>query len=814
MRGGVMDLFNPIPIKASAKLIYQLGEQLISDELVALLELIKNSYDADATSVKVTVNNNIETEYGKGLITITDNGNGMIPSIIINGFLRLSTNYKKINKLSPYFKRKTLGEKGLGRLSFQRLGKYIEVKTLPRLDRLPLMDELDEQYVKKEGYNSFVIRLDWDNFNEDSDFEKITADVIPLKEKDVKYGTSINIYGIRNANFWILNQEKRTRLNSEILSMTNPFVSQKSSDKFNLSLDVNGEKFIVDSIDEKIIDELSDVSVNFSMEDGILHIATRNKRKYFNRIKDEYIEKQKTLGFEVIEDNCDFIDYETKRHTINFNNEDNIRKNIPWIKEDIFNKINGKYAVEFKFSGNFYAVDKTAANRTEISKNLLSQSIYIQKNFTKIGGLWELIAGVYVYRDRFRVLPYGQNDWLGFTKKSQKSKATIYKEGNVSGYIQIDGSKSELLREQTDRQGILKDEYGYNFLNILSRVITEQIFKWDTDSLRANFARPIEDKKTKYLYNSDHSIRFKKLIRVDEEYHKQEAVFNKVVENVKSNETQFSFLDNNKQIAVEEAIKFKNISVEYNKELSQKISIMKGKLDEYKEIIPLLGQTILMETVTHELYRIYSKLAGSLSSLERLLLSLNDYDKKQFVHVIKELNREINDLDMQLNHIAPTHRNKLKDETDLDFRKFIVDNYVNEGVISTRLRERGITCRVNEETFTYKISLGNIIVIFDNLILNSEYWLEKFQIVNPVINFVIKSNATVTIWDNGKGIDPIIENLIFEPFKSQKESGRGLGLYIVQELLALTGASIELLADRNDYGNRYKFQIDFREEYI
>ena len=81
-------------LTASARLIMQLGEQLIEDELVALLELIKNAYDADANNVDVVIDTDTITPYGVGRIEIKDDGNGMIPSIVRNSFLRLSTSFK------------------------------------------------------------------------------------------------------------------------------------------------------------------------------------------------------------------------------------------------------------------------------------------------------------------------------------------------------------------------------------------------------------------------------------------------------------------------------------------------------------------------------------------------------------------------------------------------------------------------------------------------------------------------------------------------------------------------------------------------
>lgn len=809
-----MDFTKPIPIKASARLIYHLGEQLISDELVALLELIKNAYDADATRVQVKIENDVETPYGKGMIIIHDNGNGMLPSIIVNSFLRLATNYKKEKKFSPHFKRRALGEKGLGRLSFQRLGKYIEVSTIPRLNRLLERTEEDIEYIEKKGFNRFDIRMDWEGFAEDADFEEITADIEPIVDDTKKYGTCIKIYGIRNANFWVLNREKRLRLQGEILSMTNPFVSQNIEDKFNLEIDINGERFLVDSIEESVVDKLSDVSVHFEMDKGVLKITSDIKEKYFNRTKEEYLKKQESLKIKMVEDCCEYNNYKIHSTKIDFNNPKEVQENIPWIKEDIFNKIDNKYAVDFSFSGSLYAVDMQAANRTEISKDLLSESVYIQKNFSKIGALWKQISGIYIYRDRFRVLPYGATDWIGFTNLSQKSKATIYKQGNVAGYIKIDGKKSELLKEQTNRQGILQDENGFNFLNILSRVIAHQVFIWDTTAFRANFAAPKQEKGSNYLFNADRSIKFELEPDIEEEYEKKEKSFVKVLDNARESSGQMSLFDDTKDIVVNQAAEYKNISSQYNRALKQKINLMNEKLEEYKEIIPLLGQSIIMETVTHELYRIYSKMASSINELEKICYRESHKGTQQGIilqRIVQELGNEIQNLDLQLNHMAPMHRNKLKDEKNILFKEFLIKNYRDCSVISKQLKEKNIQCEIKGETFSVKMSEGNAIVIFDNIVLNSQYWLEKFSIPVPTIYFELsnKDKKIITIWDNGRGIDPLIENVLFEPFKSQKEMGRGLGLYIVQELLALSGGSIELLPERNRFGHRYKFKIEF-----
>ena len=115
----------------SAAVVRQLGEELVSDEVTAIIELVKNSYDADASYANVIVDNhNFLDEkdlfYGPGnnvkpgYIIIEDNGTGMTYDEIKNGWLTISYSHKReMNKrgeVSPKKGRSQLGEKGLGAL--------------------------------------------------------------------------------------------------------------------------------------------------------------------------------------------------------------------------------------------------------------------------------------------------------------------------------------------------------------------------------------------------------------------------------------------------------------------------------------------------------------------------------------------------------------------------------------------------------------------------------------------------------------------------------------------------------------------------
>lgn len=803
-----------IPISVAARLIYHLGEQLISDELVALLELIKNSYDADATRCVVKVDSSAETPYGPGVITIQDNGNGMLPYTVENDFLRLATNYKKVNKVSPYYKRRTLGEKGLGRLSYQRLGRFVQVRTIPRINRLnETMHPSDRQSIAADQINCIDITMDWDSFTDSDDISKVYATVEEKRVDQPKFGTYIAIQGIRNSNFWELSLEKRRRLQDEILALINPFVETKNTAAFNLELDVNGERFLIDSIDESIVNRLSDVSSHFSFDGHILTLRAEFKEKYIMRQKEQYLESWEKKGFSVVVDKFDVSSYSIKAFTAQLDIESVWEKECQLTAHSV-NLVDSKPATDFAFDGSIYAVDKSVANRTGIDKEIMEESLFVQNNFQKIGKLWDRIAGVYMYRDQFRILPYGKSDWLGFTQRSQKGKATIFKMGNVTGYVRLNGEKSESIREQTNRQGILEDEYGLNFLMILDKIIVQKLFEWDK-AIRNNFTGPKLDPQKNICWTSNRLFGFKQMPNARKAYEEIDAKLDSVLSKTQESSAQVSIYEAErlkKDVSQLTASidTFRKASRDVQTDYQQKLSLTEKMLSEYKEIMPLLGQTLIIETATHELNRIYSNLSQYTSDLSKYSNHLSP-SSPQLAQIVLLLRKEVAGLDMQLNHIMPTQRYKLRDIQDIDLFSFFTKQYIEDNAITRRLEKAQIKCYTLGSPFLTKASIGNMIVIFDNLVINSEYWLDKSNVAKKEIYFECVPGNIVKVWDSGLGIDKEIEGTLFEPFHTMKRDGRGLGLYIVQELLALMGATIELLEDQNIYGNRYKFEIAFQE---
>lgn len=111
--------------------------------------------------------------------------------------------------------------------------------------------------------------------------------------------------------------------------------------------------------------------------------------------------------------------------------------------------------------------------------------------------------------------------------------------------------------------------------------------------------------------------------------------------------------------------------------------------------------------------------------------------------------------------------------------------------------------------FNITVNSGKLIQVFDNLINNSVYWLKHFKVENPCINIKIDS-PWVYFADNGLGIDQSIEESLFDPFMTCKPvgKGRGLGLFIVRQMLDDFGCNISLSDARNSWGRKYCFVLN------
>ncbi|RWP10635.1 sensor histidine kinase [Mesorhizobium sp.] len=160
-----------------AAMVRRLGRELVAKQETALGELVKNAYDADATVCSVDL---VERGEGTYAFEIVDDGSGMTQSELADGFMRLASDSKVRNPLSPRFHRSRAGKKGIGRFATERLGQRLTIVT---------------QTVEEK--DAWTVTIDWDAFAQGSDIGLI-ANRIVSGPKEREHGTRLTIEGLRD----------------------------------------------------------------------------------------------------------------------------------------------------------------------------------------------------------------------------------------------------------------------------------------------------------------------------------------------------------------------------------------------------------------------------------------------------------------------------------------------------------------------------------------------------------------------------------------------------------------------------------------
>jgi signal transduction histidine kinase len=798
-----------IGVSVAARVIYQLGEQLISDEFVALAELIKNSYDADCTRVRIEVDTKVETKYGKGRIIIEDNGNGMTKTLLTKMFLTISTSFKKVEKYSPHFNRKTLGEKGLGRLSIQRLGNHLTLTTSPRIERLNKIATKEDINFYNE-FNEYNLSINWEDFKDaEGDISSIKAKCSYGKNLKPRLGTKLVIEGIRNLDFWKIDQKTETRIKSEIFGMVSPF-TQSQEQKFKIVLIVDDKEFTNELIDENVLDLMSDIKVNFEFNNWILKLGILIRKRYFDRHVQELVERMKSVGFK---EYSIINQYNDKEFIIEIDLlSDSFYKSQPFLKNIKFQKIYDnnnfeKFAYPGDFKGVLYVSEQSPGAIRE-SQNSLNDNGYMIKTIKEIKSIWESSIGVYLFRNDFRIFPYGPNfDWLGFTHRSQRLKANSFKEHTVSGYIDLDSKTSENLLEQTNRNGLIADEYGRNFFTITRDIIAEVATKIEIDQRSLINIKSIE-KDFHEVKTNDLNIIFNRVLGK-----KEEKKF--IIDEVKS--TFNNLYNKQNKVNFEESVKavsnklekLATLDIEEEDEIKQDKFILEQKIIDLQAMVGLAGQGIIIESLTHELHRIESNISENAKESKSLLIRNNNNNFKDIIKKQESILLEIVYLQQQLKHLEPTYRRNRLLLTNINIKSLLTELYLSDGPMSRKANKNRVNINIYGTDFTIQANKGMLITIFDNLFLNSLYWVSDEDIRE--INFEInQDDRSVIVHDTGPGVHYSIEKKLFNPYESMKKDGRGLGLYIVKELMKSLHGSIDLDNRlRNGIGNLYKFNLNF-----
>lgn len=804
-------------------IVKQLGEQLVPDEVTALLELIKNSYDADASYVSIEINTGgiyakEELFYPnqKGFIVIEDDGFGMDEKTIMKSWLLISYSNKRaqggLKEKTPKG-RTPLGEKGLGRLSTQRLANICEIFT----------NELNQQGTH--------IAFNWKDFEEEEALSDVSIKYKYFNSKKKK-GTTLLLTNLNNSEVW--QGKNLEKFKGQILQVISPY---KENRPFEVYLKVNGQSIELDKFNEGLSD-LAISNFTFNIKENILTISGTTRLAKF--LGNDLESKDTYHNFVEIDNGRKLYDYLKSKindlglsrnpYFINFEKVFDINKDI---KLEI---LNGERATPGDFSG---IINEFSYKEEQLKNEDSIKSIF--GKFENYRDFAQAQIGIKIYRNGFAVLPYGidnsNKDWLGLSSSQTKTSFYDLRPDNVIGYISIDEGKNYELKDKTDRSGLISNPYSRNFFTLI-HFIKDQINSYQR-SIRRNYndfvnvykvenngiktvnqafnelketktkAEEVKDdfKKSKSLVNN--SI---KVLDSTSKFVKSDPLFSTDLE--KETAQRIDLLLNELKTIEGTLEKLENV-ISKTEKLNEIIDILQPKIQILEEQLvnfsELASLGLTAESVSHEFTSIADRLAERASFYIAKLQDkkLSDSDIYVFIEYI---NTTVNGLKIQLKHLDPAlkyNREKKSSFKVYDFFKEETEYYKN------RFEKQLINFNIFQENdFSVTINRGKLVQIIDNLLNNSEYWLierRKNELnFNPNITIKIDS-PWIYISDNGYGISPAIENQIFEPFVTTKPKGegRGLGLFIVQQLLDSSGCTIALEPFRNEHQRKYIFAINF-----
>ena len=740
--------------KISSALKNLIGSDLITDNFVAVFELVKNSFDARATEVKITFED-IYTKNAK--IIIQDNGKGMDNEDLNEKWLFLGYSAKRDNTEDYRDKIKSgrvyAGAKGVGRFSCDRLGKFLNLITI-------------SEKPKSKIENIFV---DWAKFEEN---QKILFDKIPVVQSelsktkyDLKHGTVLEITGVPN-DFW--NRDNFKRLKEKLSKLIRP--------DLNASDQVQKFKIILSVPDE--LDEDRELMKK-------LKLVTKNDiQLYYNTVNGEI-------------KNFVFTEMDIKTTKIESNIDD---KGI--ITTRLTDRENFVYEIKEKS-------EYDLLSNVGITLYFLNRSAKV--TFHKRTGVEHVDFGsLFVYKNGFRIYPYGErgDDSLGLDNRALQGYARYIGLRSLIGEISIQGVNYE-LRETTSRgDGLLKnktyqqlankdDSFLIQTLRRLEKYVID-VTQWgvnnDDENIDLTSQKAIEglvklvanisDKKTVDLkYNKD----ILNLLSL-----REEKSAPKLVKNFK----RIAAESNNKQLYKEAERIEKAISSSMKradsaeKELGTKIQEKKQvekelekKNEQLSIATSIASQDLDNVTNLHHQVRVITDVIKT-----ELLLFSRKIDKGDKVSPadLKEFLNKITFENSKIESISKFGTRAIfenfTDVSKADIAGFI-ENYVQKISNYFSTSKTKIVFKSDlKQSFDVRFRPLDVSIIIDNMISNSK----KADATSLTIELrsLTDKAMELSFKDNGKGLNKDVKdaNSIFEKGFSTTRS-TGLGLYHIKNII-------------------------------
>lgn len=471
------------PIRARTHLLQLLGDELIGDDRLAIFELVKNGYDADANEVQITVDLAGKSERS---IVVQDTGTGMALEDLTGKWLELATDSKRKDRTvrTKVFHRRALGEKGVGRIASFKLGRFVTLTT------------------RAAGHPEYETTIDWDKLlNQGPYLENLSVRVKENAQPKVflgkgATGTRIEITGLRRENWTRGDLRKLYRL---VTSLASPF---ETPDKFAVKFEAPGR--------ESDIRDL--VAPNDFMDLAVWKFAFVIKGQSFSWRYAFNPPHWKTVKPRAEEAKNDRL-----LLTPAPDQEGNRRRGAP--DDDALFLSEGDLDGIGPIKGRIYAYYR----RSEVMN--------ASGNSQQVKSWLDDQTGVRVYRDGVRVFTYGErpDDWLGLNVRRINTPAGKLGTNSVVAAIHLDLDQSTGLREKTNREGFDQNAAFDRLRRIVLSVFEhlERTHADDRKSLDDVIKGTTEEKPVRFVDAMEH-------LRSGLKTHKVDKVFQKDIDAIES----------------------------------------------------------------------------------------------------------------------------------------------------------------------------------------------------------------------------------------------------------------------------------------
>lgn len=749
-----------LKLKPYARLLTMLGDQLIRNEQVALSELIKNAYDADASWVKVTFDG-FDADYKPGedaRIVIEDDGHGMTADVIEKHWVNPATPVKRMGKKGG--SRETAGgriiqgEKGIGRFALLKIGRDVRMITRPiAANEENVVDlrlgKFDEDFIAGDRA-MFLDELDVDL--ETVPAETIVEGPVDLGGKSRKrrpHGTRIEI----SPPLGRWSPDKVDKVFDDLSRLQTIFdpgasaeetAADDASEKPDMAADAVPAGTAEGDAASSALDPDFAVYIYRNNEyqplgttrRGELDTLLQNNTVF--RIEGRYDEARREFDFKIGESH-QTLDLADPALTGLRVFRDYLAK-LGLTVADV-DKLRTECG---SFSFSFYVFDFSAdaTGKRELSK--------VDKELIKK-------HRIYLYRDDIRVYPYGDpdDDWLLIDVRRGTVKASEFLSNDqVVGHVKISQADNPQLRDKTSREGLVDTGRPVEDFRSLLQIFLAWVR-----------ARPFADYKQRGKTSSD-------------------------VEVFRTGKVQ-ALLDEAATAAdadgVPKAVKEKLTEVGREYKAERRYLVQRAENTEH-----LAGVGLSVEAASHDLMIAMGRAIKTLDRLSATAQGDAAVDKEALGAELMSVRGLLSFIESQLKDMQLLFRS-----TKQRRKSIRVSDLVEKvtKIFQSLLVKHAIEVEVESvgSPLVAKTTDAVLLQLLLNLFDNAIYWLQSSNGPRKIEIRLNGDDGTMTFADNGPGFRDEDIEYVFEPFYSGKgDEGRGLGLYIARQLLERHDYSIEI----------------------